>query len=230
MKHRDANVEKVTDTIHHHTTRKVTIPGPDGTPDRMSPAIDVLMHRARTFLKVASSVSSRADGFPSTAPGNGNPGGGKGGRKLMSVPVEDAGRIVDFDLVPTSSTEVAALDARHQTDPITSVGREVWQLLTTVARSLDQLEHALNRAERLQSTAQVPDPPMCWVAQVKYKLPWDIAWEPYRSTDFAGVLDQPFDEPRKVSSFVYWYTRRTHQLPEKADMLAYLSGKAKVHE
>lgn len=226
MKHRDSELNGVIDTIRHHTTRTI-ITSPAGAKQvHTSTALDVSMTRARTVLKIASSASSKADGFSSTTPGNGNPGGGKGGRKLMAVP-GDGGQV---DLVPTSSTEVAAIDSRNLPDAVSLVGHEVYTLLRKLARLHEQLDGALVRFDRLRSTAQVEDPPMCWLAQVRYKLPWDILWEPFRTTDFAGQLAEPFDEPRKVSGFVYWFVRNHKRLPERAEMLEYLEKQTvKVH-
>ena len=76
MKHRDSLVENVVESIRHHTVRKVVTSPPDAKVEQSAPAVEVLMRRARHILKVSSSVSARADGFSSTTPGNGNPGGG----------------------------------------------------------------------------------------------------------------------------------------------------------
>ncbi len=224
MKRRESDIDRVVEAIRHHTTRKVVTSPPDAKVELKAQSLDVTIARARHLLRVAASVSAKPDGFSSTTPGNGNPGGGKGGRKLMAIRDEKG----DTDLVPTSSTEVAAIDPGRHDDPIALIGNEVWMHLRRIEGALVGLDNALNRADRLQSAAAVPDPPMCWVAQVKYQLPWDLMWEPHRATDFAGYLDTPFDEPRKVCRFVYDFVRRSRALPERADMLAYLEGKAKV--
>lgn len=221
MKTRESHLTRVVDVVRHHTTRKVITSPPDAKVERSTSAIEDLLARSRHIIKVASSVSNENDGFSSTTPGNGSPGGGKGGRKLMSIPDENG----QPDLVPTSTTEVAALAGiRAMPDPIARIGRDQLADLEALAAVLERMAGRADRFDNLRNTAVVPDPPMCWVAQVKYKLPWDIAWEPYRTTDFVGVLAEPFDEPRKVSSFVYWYTRRTRQLPTHAEMSAYLHG------
>lgn len=226
MKHRDSELNGLIDTIRHHTTRTITIPTPVGKPARTTDALEVTLGRARNVLKIAASASARPDGFSSTTPGNGNPGGGKGGRKTMAIRGEDG----QVDLVPTSSTEVDAIDNRREPDGVGLIGGEVWKLLHQLAHLHAQLDGALVRFDRLQSTAGVEDPPMCWLAQVRYKLPWDIQWEPFRTTDFAGVLADPFDEPRRVSSFVYWFARNHKRLPERGEMLEYLEKQTvKVH-
>jgi hypothetical protein len=227
VKHRDSELNGVMDTLRHHTTRTINLSGPGVKAPRVMPALEVTLGKARTVIKVASSASSKPDGFSSTTPGNGNPGGGKGGRKLMRVPGEHQG---DIDLVPTSSTEVDAIDRPTRPDTVTVIGAEVYKLLRQLAHLHEQLDGALVRFERLQSTAGVEDPPMCWLAQVRYKLPWDIQWEPFRTTDFAGVIAEPFDEQRKVSSFVYWFARNHKRLPERGEMLEYLERQTvKVH-
>lgn len=202
-----------------------TYPGPKGKMREVrTPAIEIMIGRARGVLRAAE-VSSATDGYPSTTPGNGNPGGGKGGGRRMAVQILDADGEHDVDLLPTSSTEAAAIDARWSgPDPVAGAGRRVNRLLLELAATLKALDKALDSYDVLRSTATVPDPPMCWVAQVRYQLPFDTAWEPVKTTDFAGVLEEPFDEPRKVSSFVYWYTRRTRELPTRAQMLDYLAG------
>lgn len=214
-----SEIDHVFEDIRYHTQRTI---GPAG---REVKVLDDTLTRARRLLLVASSVSARPDGYPTTTPGNGSPGGGKGGQRLMAVRAEDG----STDLVPTTSVEAAAIEQRPLPDPVTMQGRELWQHLRRLVDELDAIARVLDRFDRLQNTAAVPDPPMCWVAQVRYQLPWDLAWEPWRTTDFAGVLAHPFDEPRKVSQFVYWYTRNHRRLPERAEMLEYLQrGGVKV--
>lgn len=217
-KRQDRVIDRVVETIRLHTTRKVK---PAGHVNEVF-ALDDLLSRAQRVVRIAFSESSKPDGFPSSTPGNGNPGGGKGGGRVMPVGVVNAAGHKVVDLLPTSSTEMAALTVARP-DPISEIGKRVNLDLHTIASALDRLERNLNRFDALQSSSAVPDPPMCWVAQVKYGLPWDILWEPFRTTDFAGQLDQPFDEPRRVSHFVYWFVRNHKRLPAKVDMQQYLA-------
>lgn len=212
-------VDRVAEVIRFHTTRKVKS---EGHVNEVF-AIDDLVSRARRVVRVAFSESAQADGYPASTPGNGNPGGGKGGGRVMEVGGRDADGLKVVELLPTSSTEMAAL-AGHRPDEIANVGGRVHRLLHTIANAMEQLDRELDRFDVLQSTAKVPDPPMCWVAQVKFQLPWDIAWEPWRTTDFAGQLHQPFDEPRRVCKYVYWFVRDNGRLPSKAEMQQYLTG------
>lgn len=228
MKKHLREVDRAVESIRELTVRQVlqSYPGSGKQPVRevRTPVIELMLGRARMVL-LAAEVPSGTDGYSPTTPGNGSPGGGKGGGRRMSVDFIDDDGVRSTDLLPTSSTEAAAIDARWSgPDPVAKVGRNVNRLLLQVADGLRQLERELDNFDGLRSTAKVPDPPMCWVAQVRYKLPFDVAWEPIKTTDFAGVLDPPLDEPRKVSSFVYWYTRRTKELPSRQQMLDYLAG------
>lgn len=199
-------VDRLVESVRWHTVRQVD----------KRPAVDVLAGRVRRLVRVGVSVSAKADGYPSTTPGNGSPGGGKGGGVRLAVPDGEGGQ----DLLPSSSTEVAAL-ARPAPDPVALQAGEALAALRRAVAALDELDRVLGRFDALQSTAVVPDPPMCWVAQVRYRLPFDALWEPWRTTDFAGVLADPFDEPRRVSQFVYWFTRNHRRLPERAEMVEY---------
>ena len=212
MKHRDdRDLENAVESVRYHTIRPAT--SGEGGGRRL--ALEVQLNRARTLITRAASASAKLDGFSSTTPGNGNPGGGKGGRKLMSVPDDKGG----VDLVPTSSTETAALTTGAKTDQITAMGAEARALLISIGAAFDRLDQLLGRAENVQSTAKIADPPMCWVAQVKYGLPWDIEWEPYRArTDLGGLLD----EPHPVSKYVYIFWRNHQALPSKEQMLEYV--------
>lgn len=195
-----------------------------------APALQVLLDRAQAAVTVAALAgSSRPDGWGSMTPGNGNPGGGKGGRRMLSVPGEEGeGRV----LVPSSSTEAAAFAALAGSGGVSDASAvsamEVSTAVHVVAHALEGLESALARFDRVRSVSKVPDPPMCWVAQVRYRLPWDVMWSSgpgggeLRSTTFAGQLDEPFDEPRRVCGFVYRFVHNHGRLPERDEMLAHL--------
>ncbi len=217
-KRRNELVDRVLENIRYHTTRKVK---PAGHVNEVF-ALDDYLSRAQQLLRVAFSESAQQDGFPTSTPGNGNVGGGKGGGRVMEVGGRDADGLKVVELLPTSSTEMAAL-AGPQADPIANIGGEVNRCIHTIANAFDQLGRALDRADALRSTSAVPDPPMCWVAQVRYQLPWDISWEPWRTTDFAGQLSQPFDEPRRVCQFVYKFVHNHKRLPAKIEMQQYLA-------
>ena len=173
------------------------------------------------------------DGYPTTTPGNGATGGGRG----RHITVHDERG--EPDEVSVTSVEQAAL-ARLETreaDPVHQLTRSTLQALTRAADALNAVEANLRRFENLRSTAQLEDAPQCHVANVMYGLPYDMAWEPHRATDFAGYLAQPWNEPRKVCRFVYDFTRRsqpgswTHRLPTKEEMLQYLErGTVRMHE
>lgn len=225
--HRSSDVDRVVSEVRALSLELVVSPGqfPSAFPGRVLkvPALEVTLSRASRLLRVALANPSRPDGFPSSTPGNGSPGGGKGGQRMMSVPGADGG---PAELVPTTSVEVAAIDqARALPDAVALQAREAWAHLVKILDGLAGLERVCDRFDRLQSSSDVVDPPMCWLAQVRYRLPYDVMWDVQhdgRTTDFAGQLDQPFDEPRRVSMFVYWFVRNHKRLPERAEMLGYL--------
>lgn len=217
---------KAFSSIRHNTVRQVPLVGDDGGKPRFRSAIDDVLVRAERAVLVGASMPSHADGFPSSTPGSGNVGGGKGGRQLMRIDGRDDRTLAagETDRVPTSSTEMAAL-ARPAVDPKARAAQDIVSRVFEVERQLEGLARAVDRFDRLDSTAGVEDPTMCWVAQVRYRLPFDPLWEPFKTTDFATQLAEPFDEPRKVCSFVYWFVRNHRRLPDKAEMLEHLERK-----
>jgi hypothetical protein len=219
---KDQVLDLLVERLRHHTIRKVTLPTGAKTKDVTVYALEDQLRRARHVVTAGLTASSRSDGYSTVTPGNGSPGVGSGfgGGKVMAIRDEHG----EIDWVPTSSTEAAAITPTITPDPVAGLAREMLAALAEAEHGLEAVARINDRFERLQNTAKVPDPPMCWLAQVRYRLPYDVAWDPYKTTDFEGVLADPFDEPRKVSSFVYWYTRRTRQLPSKDDMLTYLRG------
>jgi hypothetical protein len=180
--------------------------------------LDSILRRARLLLEVEHRAGyARADGYPSKTAGNGDPGGGKGGGRLMVIPPDDA--CPDIDRVPTTPTEVAAL-AEARTDPVSVIAVSVTSHLRRVAHELDQLDAALGAWERMRMVSKVPDPPQCYIVGELLGLPWDDYWEPWRSTSFERLLDDPqFAEPRKVCQWAYWFVRDNRRLPTKDEAL-----------
>lgn len=232
MSKREAReVAELFERLRDMTTRLVATDQLDdrGAPLRR-PALADLEGRVRALLAADEQVS-RADGWGSSTPGNGSPGSGKGGRPVMAIPAEGAEKsddaLVPPDWVPVSSTERAVL-TMPPPDPVHRQAQTVRRELATVVRSLETILRTLTRWETLRSK-DVENPPHCYVIQVVLGLPFDIEWEQWRRTDFAGVLDRPFDEPRKVCSFVYWFARNHKRLPTKEEALKHLrSGKVGV--
>lgn len=179
--------------------------------------LDSILRRARLLLEVEQRAGlARADGYPSTTPGNGSPGGGQGGGRLMVVPGDMPGEV---DRVPTTSTEAAALAPAHA-DPVSAIAVSVTSHLRRLAHELEQLDAALGRWERMRMVAKVPDPPQCYIVGELLGLPWDDYWEPWRTTSFERLLDDPqFAEPRKVCQWAYWFVRDNRRLPTKDEAL-----------
>jgi hypothetical protein len=180
--------------------------------------LDSILRRARMLLEVEHRAGqAAADGYSSKTPGNGDPGAGKGGGRLMVIPPDDA--CADVDRVPTTPTEVAAL-AEVRTDPVSQLAVSVTSHLRRLAHELEQLDADLGRWERMRMVAKVPDPPQCFIVGELLGLPWDDYWEPWRATSFERFLDDPqFAEPRKVCQWAYWFVRDNHRLPTKDEAL-----------
>jgi len=240
-----ATVEKLLEDVREMSIGQVLI-------DRDQPGLgkELAMRQllARATAVLSSGVkSSEPDGFGATTPGNGSPGGGKGGGPTMKIDIPERERRVPQsadgqewldslhpnrrgagqDPVPTSSTEVAAiatLDRRGRTDPIEAITYEIIGDLRMIRDGMLRLAHALDRRERLRSITEVEDPPQCWVASVMHKLPYDPEWElELTATKFDGVLEHPWDEEHKVCRWVYVFTRRHERLPLLEEMLQHLS-------
>ncbi len=173
--------------------------------------LDLLLARARHAITVGM-IPSGNDGYPTTTPGNGNPTGG-GGRHII-VPDENG----QPDRVPITSTEAAAIDRTTNPDPVAAIARTLLAELVNLKTSLDEIEGALSRFDALRSMAATNDPPQCHVASKMHKLPWDVMWEPWRTSDLGGT----FPEPVKLSKYVYWFHRDNGRLPSKNEMLKYL--------
>lgn len=191
----------------------------------VSSSIDDVLQRARRLLLAASAASAGVDGYAARTPGNGNPGGGKGGRQMMKL--EDQGEV---DWVPTSSTESAALADGAPADPLARLGGQAWRHLQAIAHELHQLEVVIERAGRLQSTRLVPEALMCAVVQ-GLGLPWDDEWDVHegsgaRLTDFAGQLAVPLEHRQLVCRYVYRFVHNHKRLPTRDDLLAHLAAKA----
>lgn len=176
----------------------------------------VLFARCREVVAMGL-VPGRADGYPSTTPLNGSPGGGSGGGRHFIV-IDEHGQP---DRVPITSTEQAAIaNPVRGADPVGNIARQVLAELAALHGALDGLEHALNRYDRERRMQGVgPDAPQCHVAAVVHKLPWDHEWEPMQRRTTLGGL---FDEPRQVCGFVYNFHQRARRLPSRAEMLRHL--------
>lgn len=172
-----------------------------------------LMRRARAVVAVGM-IPNTVDGYPKTTPGNGNSSGGNG-RHIFVVDDETGEQ---GDRVPVTSTEQAAMNDYHDRDIIKEIAIDVVTELMTLRQALESAHHALDRFEALRSTAKTNDAPQCHVAAVMHKLPWDVMWEPWRTSDLGGA----FPEPVKLSKFVYWFHRNNDRLPSKNEMLRYL--------
>lgn len=173
--------------------------------------LDLMLARARHAITVGM-IPSTPDGYPTTTPGNGNMSSGSG--RHLIVPDEHG----EPDRVPITSTEAAAIDRRIQPDPVAAIARTLLAELVNVRAALDEIDGALSRFDALRSMATVNDPPQCHVAAVMHKLPWDVMWEPWRTSDLGGAFPQPV----KLSKFVYWFHRNNDRLPSKNEMLRYL--------
>ena len=219
-------LNRLLEVVRFHTVRQVSSPG-QVSPlitgrDVNVPAVEVMAARVHRLVRSGFSVSADPDGFPARTPLNGSPGAGKGGGQTMAVDaVDDEGVVTGVDWVPTSSTEVAAF-AKRMPDPVAAQAGEAMAALRAVVVALDELDRVLGRFDHLQSTSKVPDPPMCWVAQVRYQLPYDVTWDIWRTTDFAGVLAQPFPEPHGVSRVVYKFVYNHRRLPTRDELLQHL--------
>lgn len=223
------SLEQLVEVVRHHTSRDVvrSYPGSGREPVRLVhvPAIEELISRVLQVVRVGGSVSARRDGWSSTTPGNGSPGGGKGGGKLLAVRDEHG----EVDLVPTSSTEAAAIDPGRRDDPVALQAAEALALLDQLASVLEGLDRVVQRFDRLRNVADVEDPPMCWLAQSRYQLPYDLVWDVREdltgrksyTTDFGGQLDVPLDVPRRVCNFVYRFVHNHQRLPSRDEMIEY---------
>jgi hypothetical protein len=209
-----------------------------------------MLTRSERVIAASRTARTRPDGFASTTPGNGSPGGGKGGGRMMAVetPADEPGRVPQdpkvqaaflarhrrapgVDLVPTSSTEAAALAAgRRVASPIDDIANELVTELRRLDTALRRIGWALDRYDRIVNPSDgLDEPPQCWVASKIHGLPWDRDWEPFVSTRFEGVLEEPWPEDRPVCRWVYDFTRRHARVPTKAEMRQYLErGQVRV--
>lgn len=185
--------------------------------------LEQLLRRAVHLAQIADRCGRAvSDGFPATTPGNGSPGGGKGGGKTMPIPTPTG----DIDHVPTSSTEAAAL-TNVVADPLSTITVRAIAHLRRAVHELEQLDATLGQADRMRMLSKVADPPQCYVAGTVLGLPWDETWQPWRSTDFAKYIDDPrFAEPRKVCQWVYWFVRDHGRLPTRDEALKHLRQRA----
>lgn len=173
--------------------------------------LEAMLSKAKHVLSVAL-MPSRPDGFPSTTPGNGNPGGGSG--RFIVVPDEKGYP----ERVPVTTTEQAVMTPNVMGDPIGAIAREVLAELATMQASLQAIDNALNRFDNLRNQVTETAAPYCYVARHIHKLPWDEKWETFRRTDFRGM----FTEPQPVCQFVYYFHRDNGRLPTEKEMRTYL--------
>lgn len=170
----------------------------------------------------ATGGGERHDGYPTTTPGNGSVGAGKGGGRTMEIADEHGLP----DRVPTTATEAAAfarLEGAPSQDPIRHLSRQLRHHLERIANAYAAIEADLRRFDNLRSTADLTEPEQCYVAAVICKLPFDPTWEHrLRTTDFAGYLPHPWDEPRKVCRWTYDFVRARRRLPTPDEMRQHL--------
>lgn len=192
--------------------------------------LDELFRRVRHLVACDDRVAL-VDGFPSSTPGNGSPGGGKGGGRTMAI--REPGD-TDPDHVPTTSTEAAAFDrlAGGVSDPVHDITTRALGHVRRLVLALEELDAELGAFERLRLRSKVPDPPQCYVIKDMLGIiTWDELWSPTRSTSFPK-LDRAtlppdrrgaFDEPRKVCPYVYWHVQNHRRLPTRPEALKYLA-------
>lgn len=242
------SIERIRDTAL--TRRPVDPANPQG---ERRPGLDLLLGRAEQIVATVATVASRPDGFSSTTPGNGAPGGGKGGASTMAVPrpagepgrlpQTDPARLSDpaerarldaiarrassgapADQVPASSTERAALDVhRARLAPVDRIGADIVRELGRIDASLARVDRLVAEWDRLRDVTDADDSPQCYVASVMHRMPWDLDWTPVVRTTFAGVLEHPWDEERPVCRWVYDFTRRHRRVPSSDELREYLA-------
>jgi hypothetical protein len=145
---------------------------------------------------------------------------------LAHVPEADVSIRRERDYVPTSSTEIAALNGDvPMLDPVHTTVTKVIDLLGVLAPTLERIDAELGRLDRERLVSKVPDPPQCWWIK-QLGLPWDDRWEPWRATDFPKIRPAVTDEPVRVCRFVYWFARDNHRMPTKPEALRHLERSA----
>jgi hypothetical protein len=214
-------------------TRPVTrVTLDDGQTALTEQALEQMLRRVVHLAQIGDRCGrAQADGFPSTTPGNGSPGSGKGGGRTMPIPTPTG----ELDHVPTSSTEAAALAGRIQADPLSTITTRAISHLRRAVHELEELDAALGEADRLRLLSKVPDPPQCYVTRELFGLPFDDEWAVFRVTSFPKLNDPRFDEPRRVCSWVYYFVRNHSRLPTRDEAIKHLrrvpidraAGKAK---
>lgn len=219
----DRQMDQIEERVRSMTVTRVSrkVRSPDGSEAVVSEMkLEELLRRARHLMVIDHRAGSAvADGFPSTTPGNGSPGSGKGGGKMMTIPGDP--EHPDDDVVPTSSTEAAAL-ADVAGDPIRRLAVATMARVRNIARELEELDATLGAFDRIRLTSKVPDPPQCYVARELLGLPWDPEWDPFKSTTFPKLDDVRFDEPRRVCKWVYWFVRDNERLPTRDEAIKHL--------
>jgi hypothetical protein len=166
-----------------------------------------LLRKAREIVLADQTGSAAVDGFSSTTPANGSPGGGSGGN--ATSPTEAAVLRLDLEVV-------------RRRDRVEELAGQVDTHVASLDKALHRLRSIVCEWELLRDVSAVDEPPQCYVASAIGELPWDEAWQPFTNTRFEGVLDEPFSVERPVCRWVYKFTRKHRRLPTPAEMLEYL--------
>lgn len=197
----DHNLE----TIHIHT-RANTAEGTTAQ-ETLIPALESLSRRSQALLE-ADRFTTRADGYATTTPGNGEPGGS--------------------GWSPSSSTETAAM-AEPRADGIHQAALACEEHIAKAAVHLAGASAALVRADRIRNP-NVDNQPYDWVAQ-QHKLPHDDAWTVAFNTTFQGYLKPAWPDEHGVSRFTYLFVRDNKRTPTRDEMCQHLQrGVTRLHE
>jgi hypothetical protein len=167
---------------------------------------------ATEHIVAVGMVPSANDGWPTTTPGNGNPGGGGG--RTITVSDEHG----QPDRVPVTSVEAAVIERIAERDQIRTMALDEIADWHQISAALESIRNRQQRFANLRSTATVEDAPQCFVAAVVHHLAWDATWEPWRATTLNGT----WNEERKVCKFVYWFHRHQGRIPTAVEMRKHL--------
>lgn len=108
--------------------------------------LEEMLHEAvaRIFPAVRN-LRELSPGFPSSTPGNGSPGGGKGGSRMMEITGDDIGLTGDaagdvIDLIPVTSVEASVLEGHGvAADPAVAALAEIERLTRQLRRPVERL-------------------------------------------------------------------------------------------
>lgn len=227
QQHHERLIEGIDDMLLKHVPVDPERPG-----GRKQPRLRNLLDQARRALATPIgdlTVSEDPDGFPTSTPGNGSPGGGKGGRSTMTIEDPDDELDPGGVEVPVTSVERAVFAIEGGVSAGVRSAVQLDQLFGEISSQLRHIDSAamrlsaaLIRFEALRDKADDEAGPQCYVASVMHHLPWDRAWEPVVATQFDGVLAKPWPEPHRVCRWVYDFTRRHERIPTRDELLQYL--------